>query len=225
MKIAVIPARGGSQRIPRKNIKSFINKPIIAYSIEAALKSELFDHVIVSTDDQEIAEVAKEHGAEVPFIRPVDLSGHHTGTNPVVKHVVEWFEAEKEPLDFVCCIYATAPLLDAQYLKEAYEQLVSSDKNFVFSATCFSFPIQRAIKSDATPFFPEWINERSQDLEEAYHDAGMFYFGKATAYLDGEPLFCEHSEPYILPHYAVQDIDTTADWKRAELYYQVLMEK
>lgn len=225
MKVAIIPARGGSKRIPRKNIKIFCEKPMIAYSIEAAIKSKLFDRVIVSTDDEEIAEVAKQYGAEVPFMRPPELSDDHTATIPVIAHAIA--ELHKEgPVEIACCIYATAPFIRVQYLQEAYETLIESKSLYSFSATSFSFPIQRAIKINdqhqVEMFQPENFTTRSQDLEEAYHDAGQFYFGTSEAWLNSEPIFSKHSTAVILPRHLVQDIDTLEDFRRAELMFKVL---
>jgi pseudaminic acid cytidylyltransferase len=230
MNIAIIPARGGSKRIPRKNIKEFNGKPIIAYSIEAAFKSNCFDQVVVSTDDDEIAGVAKKYSAQVPFVRPDELSNDHVGTIPVIKHAIEWIENEKNSIDNVCCLYATAPFLRSQIISKAFQQLNDSKADYCFSVTSFPFPIQRAIRvnqdNKVDMFYPENRNTRSQDLEEAYHDAGQFYWGKAQAFKDELPFFSEAAIPYILPRYLVQDIDTLEDWKRAELMYQIInMEK
>ena len=225
MNIAIIPARGGSKRIPRKNINFLLGKPIIAYSIETALDSKLFDKVIVSTDDKEIARISKEYGAEVPFFRPKELSDDFAGTNDVVKHTINWLVEKGIEVNNVCCIYATAPFVKRQYLKEGYEKLQNSNKSFAFSVTSFAFPIQRAIKinnDEISMFYPQHLMTRSQDLEEAYHDAGQFYWGKAQAFLDDEVIFSEKSIPIVLPRYLVQDIDTLEDWKRAELMYKVL---
>jgi pseudaminic acid cytidylyltransferase len=226
MNVCVIPARGGSKRIPRKNIKDFNDKPIIAYSIEAALKSNCFDQVIVSTDDDEIAEVAKKYGAKVPFVRPDELSNDYAGTIPVIKHAIEWMEDNINPIEHVCCLYATAPFIQSQTISKAYQQLKDLRADYCFSVTSFSFPIQRAIKivqdNKVNMFYPENFNIRSQDLEEAYHDAGQFYWGKAQAFKDELPLFSEIATPYILPRYLVQDIDTLEDWIRAEVMYEVL---
>ena len=228
MNICVIPARGGSKRIPRKNIKEFNGKPIIAYSIEAALKSNCFDQVIVSTDDDEIAEVAKKYGAQVPFLRPDELSNDYAGTIPVIKHAIEWMEDNKSSVENVCCLYATAPFIRPQIISQAYQQLNNSKADYCFSVTSFVFPIQRAIKivekSKVSMFYPEHFNTRSQDLEEAYHDAGQFYWGKAQAFKDELPIFTEVATPYILPRYLVQDIDTPEDWIRAESMHRVLKE-
>ena len=228
MNVAIIPARGGSKRIPKKNIKDFFGKPIIAYSIEAALSSKLFDKVVVLTDDKDIARIAKEYGAEVPFIRPKELSDDFTGTNDVVKHAINWFTKQGKEIDYVCCIYATAPFVQQRYLKESFEKLQNSSKSFSFSVTSFAFPIQRAIKivdNEITMFYPKYFMTRSQDLEEAYHDAGQFYWGKSNAFLDDKIMFSEDSIPIILPRYLVQDIDSLEDWRNAELMYKVLNEK
>lgn len=223
MNIAIIPARGGSKRIPRKNIKEFAGKPIIAYSIEAATASGLFDSVIVSTDDAEIAEVARSFGAEIPFLRPKSLSDDFTGTTPVVKHAIDWFARNKAPVSCVCCIYATSPFIQKEFLVEAYQKLISSGKSYVFSVTSFAYPIKRAIRiaADGTvdPIYPENILVRSQDLEDAYHDAGQFYFGTAEAWMNDVVAFSSASLPMVLPRYLVQDIDSEEDWKRAELMY------
>jgi pseudaminic acid cytidylyltransferase len=223
MNICVIPARGGSKRIPRKNIKEFCGQPIIAYSIKAALGSQCFDKVIVSTDDAEIAEVAKFFGAEVPFVRPKGLSGDFTGTSDVVKHAINWFIEQNIEVNYVCCIYATAPFIKKQYLKEGFKKLQNSDKSFVFSVASFASSIQRAIKINndkVSMFYPQYLMTRSQDLEDAYHDAGQFYWGRSQAFTDNEIVFSDKSIPMILPRYMVQDIDTLEDWCRAELMYK-----
>lgn len=226
MNICVIPARGGSKRIPKKNIKEFNGKPIIAYSIEAALESNCFSQVIVSTDDIEISEVARAYGAHVPFLRPDELSDDYVGTIPVIKHTIEWMEENNFSIENVCCLYATAPFIQSKILSEAYQQLKDSSADYCFSVTSFSFPIQRSIKivkgGKVNMFYPEHFNKRSQDLEDAYHDAGQFYWGKAQAFKDEIIVFSEASSPYILPRYLVQDIDTMDDWLRAELMHQVI---
>jgi pseudaminic acid cytidylyltransferase len=228
MRLAVIPARGGSKRIPRKNIKMFGGKPMIAWSIEAAIASELFDKVIVSTDNEEIANVAKKYGAEVPFIRPNDLADDFSGTNAVVKHTLQWFIENDIYINYACCIYATAPFIGSKYLKEGYDKLIQTDKAFSFSVTSFPFPIQRALRINKQncleAIWPENISARSQDLEEAYHDAGQFYWGKSEAFLNDEVLYSNKSIPVILPRYRVQDIDTFEDWKRAEIMFNSLIE-
>jgi len=226
MNIAVIPARGGSKRIPRKNIKPFMGQPVIAHSIAAALASGLFNRIIVSTDDEEIAMVARTCGAEVPFMRPAALADDFTGTNAVVSHAIRWLLDHGQPVSHVCCIYATAPFVSADYLRSGYEKLVDSGRSFAFSVTSFPFPIQRAIRitheGTVEPFFPEHISSRSQDLEEGYHDAGQFYWGKADAFINDEDIFSSASIPVVIPRHLVQDIDTMEDWTRAELMYHAL---
>lgn len=220
MNLAIIPARGGSQRIPRKNIKDFCGKPMLAWSIEAAQKSACFDDIIVSTDDQDIAEVAQEYGARVPFMRPASLADNYTGTASVVRHAIEWMQENGTTADQVCCIYATAPFVQAADLQQALHTLETSGASYTFSATSFPFPIQRAIrKTDmggCEPMFPEQIGKRSQDLEEAFHDAGQFYWGRTEAWLGGSSVFSPKSRMHLLPRWRVQDIDTPEDWERAE---------
>ena len=223
--IAIIPARGGSKRIPRKNIKLFHGKPLIAYSIEAALKSELFDKVIVTTDDEEIASIAKKYGAEVPFIRPKELSDDFTNTKDVIDHALSYFEERGERYDYECTIYATAPLLQSKYLVEGFVALKNSDAVNAFSCTSMPFPIQRTFKLNKNGrcemFWPQNYQTRSQDLEEAYQDAGQFYWTKLDKKSD-EIMFGKDSIPIILPRHLVQDIDTLEDWQRAEYMYEVL---
>lgn len=226
MKLAVIPARSGSKRIPKKNIRDFLGKPIIAYSIETALASKLFDHVVVSTDDNEIASIAKQFGAEIPFLRPAEISGDYTGTNSVVKHAIQWYQKEGASISIACCIYATAPFLKLEYLKAGYEKLVNSSKLFAFSVTTFPFPIQRAIRinnvGEIEPFWPEYTDTRSQDVENAYHDAGQFYWGRPDGFLNDVPIFSKHSIPVVIPRYFVQDVDTPEDWQQAEWMFKAM---
>lgn len=226
MRVAVIPARGGSKRIPRKNIKPFNGQPMIAWSIQAAVQSCCFDRIIVSTDDEEIAEVALEYGAEVPFFRPKELSDDHAATTPVIAHAVEWLNLNWSPATYVCCLYATAPFVQPDDLVRGLKILEESDSEFVFSVTSFSFPIQRALRltseNRVEMFQPEHFNSRSQDLEEAWHDAGQFYWGKASAWLEGKRLFSSESVPIILPRFRVQDIDTPEDWEYAERMFKVI---
>lgn len=226
MRIAVIPARGGSKRIPRKNIKAFYGKPMIAYSIEAAKASGLFEHVVVSTDDAEIAEVARTCGAEVPFMRPASLSDDHTGTSPVIAHAIEQCAATGWVAETVCCIYATAPLLAASDLLRGLTALHETGAEFAFSVTSYPFPVQRAIKLSKTGrvemFQPAYFHTRSQDLDEAFHDAGQFYWGRASAWLEQLPLFAHHSTAVQIPRFRVQDIDTSEDWERAEYLAQAI---
>jgi pseudaminic acid cytidylyltransferase len=223
--ICIIPARGGSKRIPKKNIKDFFGKPLIAYSIEVAYSSGIFDKVVVSTDDESIAKVAKEYGAEVPYMRPKELSDDFSGTAEVIEHMVEFLTQKGEEYDYLCTLYATAPLLQKEYLLEGFEKLKNSDAINCFSATSMPFPIQRTFKVDENGrcemFWPENFFKRSQDLEEAYQDAGQFYWKKLYKKSD-EIMFGKDSIPIILPRHLVQDIDTLEDWQRAEVMYQVL---
>ena len=220
MRIAIIPARGGSKRIPRKNIKQFGGLPMIAWSIRAAIASQCFERIIVSTDDDEIAQVAIAHGAEVPFMRPPELSDDHTGTIPVIAHAVEWQNAHGPSASDVCCIYATAPFVSATDIQHGHQVLQNSGADYAFSVTSYAFPIQRAIRITSNQrvqmFEPEHFNTRSQDLVEAWHDAGQFYWGRAQAWLAHQPLFTEAAAPVAIPRYRVQDIDTREDWERAE---------
>lgn len=226
MIVAVIPARGGSKRIPRKNIKPFCGKPMIVWSIEAAKASGCFDRVVVSTDDEEIAEVAKEYGAEVPFIRPPELSDDYAGTLPVIRHAVDWLQQNGEPVDYACCIYATAPFICAENLEQGWELIQKEAISYAFSVTSYAFPIQRAIRitesGRVAMFNPEHFSTRSQDLEEAWHDAGQFYWGNAQAWLNEQAIFAENSMPVKLPRHRVQDIDTPEDWARAEWLFRAM---
>ena len=225
MRVALIPARGGSKRIPRKNIKEFCGKPIIGYSIEAAKTSNLFDHVIVSTDDAEIADVARDLGAEVPFIRPDNLSDDYATTMDVLAHAAEFYHSQGRPLSALCCLYATAPFVTAEDLRKSAAIFDAEDVDFVFSATEFPFPIQRAIlKNEAgrvEMFHPEHAETRSQDLTPAYHDAGQFYWCSAEGIAQRKPIFSNVSAPYILPRKRVQDIDTPEDWDFAEALFKL----
>jgi pseudaminic acid cytidylyltransferase len=227
MNVAIIPARGGSKRIPRKNIREFFGKPMIVWSIEAARNSGAFDRIIVSTDDAEIRRTSIENGAEVPFERPPELSNDHVGTLSVIRHAVEWLNANASQVSNACCIYATAPFLRKDDLIQARELLTGApDTDFVFSATTFDFPIFRAIrlgeKNQTSMFWPEHESSRSQDLPPAYHDAGQFYWGTAKAWLTKDGIFSANSRAVILPPCLVQDIDTAEDWLQAELKFQAL---
>jgi len=227
VKLCVIPARGGSKRIPRKNIKNFNGKPMIAYSIEAALKSNCFDRVIVSTDDQKIANLSKIYGAEIPFVRPEVLADDYVGTLPVIKQAIEWFDSNDQSPTEVCCLYATAPFVQVESLQKAYQQMHDRGAEYCFTATSYPFPIQRAIKVTANNrvemFQADQFNQRSQDLEGAFHDAGQFYWGSAEAFKTMKPMFSKIASPYLLPRHLVQDIDTPEDWIRAELMHKVLV--
>ena len=225
MRLAVIPARGGSKRIPRKNIKLFHGKPMIAWSIDAARQSGCFDRIIVSTDDTEIAEVARTYGAEVPFMRPEELSDDYATTVDVIQHAVDWFAEQGQTPALVCCLYATAPFVRAEDLCEGLRLLETTGCQYAFTGTSFPFPIQRALKISAdgsvSMFQPEHLLTRSQDLEEAYHDAGQFYWGKAEAWQNRQPLFGPASRCLVLERHRVQDIDTPEDWERAERLFQL----
>ena len=228
MNIAIIPARGGSKRIPRKNIKSFLGKPMIAWSIEVAKKSGLFDHIIVSSDDSEIIEIANKYGAETPFIRPQHLADDLTPTVPVIAQAIEeCLNLDLNPKN-VCCIYPGVPLSEKDDLIKAYNLLESNQVNFVYPVTEYSHPTQRAMrqKDSGQMEFIDSKNEmtRTQDLETTYHDAGQFYWGKTEAWLEQKKM---HSDGIgmVIPNWRVVDIDNIDDWKRAELLAAVLREK
>ena len=220
--ICIIPARGGSKRIPGKNIKDFLGKPLIAYSIEAALNSKVFSEVIVSTDDEMIANVAREFGASVPFFRDASLSDDYATSTDVVKDAIKRINSS---FSDVCCLYATAPLIMAAILKEAAGEFKKHECKFLFSTTAFDFPIQRAIKIDenarVSMFYPQFEKTRSQDLEPAFHDAGAFYFGKKEAWLECSAIFAPHSKAYLLPRNLVCDIDTLEDFEFAKKLYLI----
>lgn len=228
MTLGVIPARGGSKRIPRKNIRPFGGLPMIAHSIRAAQASGIFDRIIVSTDDPEIADVARAHGADVPFVRPAELSNDHAATIPVIAHAAQWaVDAGLNPAA-VCCVYATAPFVRPEDLRAAYQLLQSGDWAYTFAATSFAFPIFRAFRAEGDGiemFFPEHFSTRSQDLPEALHDAGQFYWGRPEAWLQGLRIFAPHSTTVRLPRWRVQDIDTLEDWTRAEVLWHLLQER
>ena len=229
MKIAVIPARGGSKRIPRKNLRAFAGKPMIAYSIQAAIASNCFDDILVSTDDREIAELSRSLGASVPFDRPADLADDYATTTQVIAHAVQWLTADRGDPEAVCCIYATAPFIDAADIVTGAKVLLEGRWDFAFSAVPFSYPIQRGFQLDVdgrvAMIFPEHFKTRSQDLPKVWHDAGQFYWGTANAWLSGKPLFSDTSTVVPLPEWRVQDIDTPDDWVQAELRYRLLQER
>ena len=222
--VAIIPARGGSKRIPKKNIKDFLGKPIFAYSIELALESELFEKVVVTTDNEEVATIARSYGAETPFMRPPELSDDESGSGDAVKHALQFLKEEGENYDYLCTLYATAPLLQLEYLQEAFNALKNSDAHMAFSVTSMPFPIQRTFKITDTNrckmFWPENFPKRSQDLEEAYQDAGQFYWENLANNFNDIP-FGEDSIPIKIPRHLVQDIDTQEDWERAEALYKI----
>lgn len=225
--IAIIPARGGSKRIPRKNIKNFCGKPMIAYSIEAAINSGCFEQVIVSTDDSEIADIAKQYGAEVPYLRSAKLSDDYATTADVMADAVS--RLNNDEIEFICCIYATAPLLLSDDLIKGFSLLKDNeDADYTFSITEFAFPIQRALKlnnkAQISMFYPEYMSTRSQDLEEGWHDAGQFYWGTRNAWRDKKKIFGENSRGVKLPRIRVQDIDTFQDWEVAEFLYKNWMQ-
>lgn len=225
MNIAIIPARGGSKRIPHKNIKLFKDLPMIAWSIKAAQKAGCFDQILVSTDDPEIAEVAKKFGAQVPFLRPSHLSDDHTGTVEVIRHALDWLAQNKVVPNFVCCLYATAPLIESSDILEGLSLMQSTNADYVFTVTRFNYPIQRAVtltpKGYLKMMHPEYRDTRSQDLQPAFHDAGQFYWGRRQSWIDHPSPLEAHSLPLILPSHRVQDIDTQEDWIRAELLHEL----
>lgn len=227
MRIAVIPARGGSKRIPRKNIKVFSGKPMIAWSIEAAKAAGLFEHIIVSTDDAEIAEIAKAWGAEVPFMRPAELSNDYAGTTEVIAHATRWALDQGWSVTAVCCIYATAPFIQVMDIKRGLEMLESGDWAYAIAVTNFAAPIFRSfhehVDGGIEMFFPEHFLTRSQDLPLALHDAGQFYWGRPAAWIEGKRGLDRHSVMVKIPRWRVQDIDDEDDWKRAELLAPLIM--
>jgi len=225
--IAIIPARGGSKRIPRKNIKAFHGRPMIAYSIQAALESGLFARVVVSTDDTEIAAVARSWGAEVPFLRPAELADDHAGTVEVIQHAVAALREQGENFAYACCLYATAPFVTPADLTRGLDALENHpDKAYAFTVTDYASPVQRALRlrpdGGVESLYPEFYETRSQDLEPAFHDAGQFYWGRTGAWAQGAPLHAPHSLPVRLPRHRVQDIDTPEDWQRAEILFAAL---
>lgn len=227
MKIAVIPARGGSKRIPRKNIKPFYGKPMIAWSIEIAKASGLFDCIIVSTDDTEIAEISRQWGAEVPFMRPAELSDDYAGTTEVIAHATQWALGQGFDVEAVCCIYAAAPFVRVNDLVQGLQALESGDWEYAFAVAEYPSSIFRSFRKldngGLEMFFPEHYLTRSQDLPIAFHDAGQFYWGRPLAWIEGKNAFSPLSFPVIIPHWRVQDIDSTDDWRRAEILAPVIM--
>ena len=225
-KVAIIPARGGSKRIPNKNIKVFAGQPIISYSINAAKDSKLFDRIILSTDSKEIAEIGKSYGAEVPFMRPSELADDYTGTVDVLIHALNWLNVHDKFYNYFCCIYATAPFLNKVFINKAFDILRENKAVSAFSVTSYPYPIFRALKIDTNNrvkmFWPEHLHSRSNDLSEAYHDAGQFYWCDTKKFLKEEIVFSSDSVPVILPRYLVQDIDTPEDWETAEKLFLTL---
>ena len=223
--VAIIPARGGSKRIPRKNIKNFIGKPIISYSIETALKSNLFDEIIVSTDDPEIAEISMKYGASVPFLRSSENSNDFAGTEIVLQEVLQNMKLLNRTFDYGCCIYPTSPLLDVDLLNRGLELLQKNKFDSVFSVTKFSYPILRALNVDSNSRvnmkWPENEEVRSQDMQDFYHDAGQFYWFNANHIVNNGNLFSINSGAVVLSEIEVQDIDNESDWKMAEIKYKL----
>jgi len=227
--VAVIPARGGSKRIPGKNIKMFCGKPMIAWPIEIAKESGVFDRIIVSTDSEDIGDVAARWGAEVPFQRPPDLSDDHSGTVEVVAHATQWLLDRECSITAVCCIYATAAFLQKDDLRQGLRLFESGNWAYVFSVTDFASSIFRAVRildqGGVQMFFPEHYDTRSQDLPNASHDAAQFYWGHPDSWISGKRLFASHSAAVAIPRWRVQDIDTQDDWIRAELMFQLIKQE
>ena len=226
--ICIIPARAGSKRILKKNIKPFMGKPIMAYSIEAALQSSLFDVVMVSTDSEEFAKVARAYGAEVPFLRSEKTANDFAGTEDVIEEVLEKYQAMGKSFDSFCCLYSTAPFVTSARLVEGFGYL-SDTVDAAISVVEYSFPIQRSVKvNDAghlQPNFPQYMDARSQDLDKTYHDAGQFYFVKTSTFNEEKNLWCKHTAPIVLSELEVQDLDTMTDWQLAEIKFKLIHEK
>lgn len=228
MKICIIPARGGSKRIPRKNIKLFRGKPLIEWTIETAIASDLFDRIIISTEDSEIKDVALSAGAEVPFMRPLSLADDFTTTREVIIHALqELFDIKKLP-EWTCCIYPSTPLLRVEDLIESFNTLEYNKLDFVFAAKYYDHPIEKAFfvsqDGELKRFFFEKKYDRTQDLIQALHDAGQFYWGKTNAFVENKDVISENSRPFILPNYLVYDLDTIEDWKRLEITAKIIEE-
>lgn len=226
MKIAMIPARGGSKRIPRKNIRPFAGKPAIVHAIDAAKDAGIFDLILVSTDDAEIAKVAEQYGAAVPFMRPAEISDDHATTLDVIKHTLDWTVSKGYNVEALCCIYPINPFLEVTDLQKSYDLLQQKDVQYSFPITEFPSVIQRAIKLNTSGrlemFNPETYLARSQDLEPAFYDAGQFYWGKPEAFAKKIPVYSKNAVPLIIPQWRVVDVDTEEDWQRAELIYKAL---
>ena len=224
--VAIIPARGGSKRIPKKNIRDFIGRPIISYSIEAAINSHLFNKIIVSTDSKEIAKIANDYGAETPFMRPIEFADDFTGTHDVIGHAIKWLENNNIKIDYACCIYPTAPLIDPKDLIKGFNLVCSGKWESIIAATDYSYPIFRSFKKLSNGglemIFPENYLTRSQDLPKVYHDAGMFYWAKSSVWKNPSHEFNHQNSIVEIPNYRANDIDTLEDWKKAELLYKLL---
>ena len=225
MKLAVITARGGSKRIPRKNIREFCGKPILAYSVEAALQSEVFGKVMVSTDDPEIARIAEQYGAEVPFFRSEKTANDYATTNDVLLEVLDELEKRGERYEFACCLYPTAPFVTPEKLKSAVARLLASDADTLIPVTAFSYPPQRAmiVRDERLVFeYPQYLDSRSQDLEPHYHDVGQFYVFRTEAFRRNRRLMVGNILPMVIPETEVQDIDNLTDWEIAEMKYRLM---
>ena len=229
MNIAIIPARSGSKRIPGKNIKEFCGKPMIGWSILEAINSECFDHIIVSTDSHEIAEIANSFGADTPFIRPKNISDDFTPIVTVMKHAISELLNLSYKMTNICCIFATAPFIRSNYIKSGLHQLTNNGCDYVFPVTTFSYPIQRSliVNTDNTirMLYPELSHTRSQDLDEAWHDAGQFYWGKFESWIEEKEIFKSDTQILRLPRKLVQDIDTYEDWEYAEALFNSMTQK
>ena len=223
--LCIIPARGGSKRIPKKNIKSFLGKPIIAYSIEAAIQSKLFTEIMVSTDCQETADIALRYGAKVPFLRSKENSNDFATTYDVIKEIIDEYKKEGGNFENICCIYACAPFVTANNLKHAYQELSNKQVDTIFPIIEYSFPIQRAVKiynEKIELFNIDHLNTRSQDLEKSYHDAGQFYWMKSENILNKGRIITDNCSGIIITELEGQDIDNEIDWELAELKFKLL---
>jgi pseudaminic acid cytidylyltransferase len=224
--LAIVPARGGSKRIPRKNIRPFLGVPMLARTIETLRASGIFDSIVVSTDDEEIASIAEQAGAQAPFRRPPELSNDTAATMPVIAHAINEMQRQGNTAEYVCCVYPAAVLSRVTDFQDAWSKLRGGEVDYVFTSTSFPFPIQRALRKldndRCEMIWPEHRQTRSQDLEPAFHDAGQFYFGRRSAWLESRPIFGTRSVMLELPRYRVQDIDTMEDWDRAEMIYRLL---
>jgi pseudaminic acid cytidylyltransferase len=223
MKIAVIPARGGSKRIPRKNVKVFCGKPMIAWSIKAAKAAGIFDHIFVSTDDDEIANISLAYGAAIPFMRPLELSDDFAGTTAVVGHAVQWAIGHGIDVTAACCIYATAPLIQVEDIKKGYEIFKEGHWDYVFSASRIDSQVIRSFtineQHEVEMLFPQYFTTRTQDLPELMQDAAQFYWGKPSAWINNKRIFSAHSTCFPIPSWRVQDIDNQNDWAKAEIIF------
>lgn len=227
--VAIIPARGGSKRIPCKNVKPFNGVPMIGRSINAATRSGLFERVLISTDSEEIARVGIDFGAECAFRRPPELADDLTATAPVVHHALQWMAEEGTPAEYACCIYATAPFIQIEDLQDAFQILVEHSCGSVFTVSTFEFPVLRALRlttsGSLAMLWPEYHTARSQDLPETYHDAGQFYWLNVARFMREPTLYCSDSRPLVVPRWRAQDIDTQEDWDRAACMHRVLTEQ